>query len=254
MLNYKLSKEHIYKFNSEGYLLCKNLFDKEVFSNIKKYIIEIENFKIVKKKWMKYYDHSLKNSKKLVLTRVENFYDYHKKLKKILSNKVFKNEIKKLIDNDVVLFKDKINLKYPGSKGFKPHQDATIWKNMYGIKSFITLAISIDESTTENGCLRFAKLKNKRLITKYWNEIPKKKEKEMKWKIIKQKPGDVVFFHDYSPHKSSDNLSNKKRRMVFLTYNEKRYGDFRKKHFQDKRKNFPPNNEREKDKEYIFKV
>ena len=147
---------------------------------------------------MKYYDPSLKNSKKVVLTRIENFYDYHKELKKILSNKVFKNEIKKLVGNDVVLFKDKINFKYPGSKGFKPHQDATIWKDMYGIRSFITLAISIDESTIENGCLKFAKLKNKRLISRYWNEIPKKKEEKIKWEIIKQKPGDVVFFHDYS--------------------------------------------------------
>ena len=59
----------------------------------------------------------------------------------------------------MVLFKDKINFKYQVQKGFKPHQDATIWKDMYGIKSFITLAISIDESTIENGCLRFARIK-----------------------------------------------------------------------------------------------
>ena len=254
MINYKFNKKHINKFNSDGYLYCKKFFDTENFYKIKKYIKEIENFKNVKKKWMKYYDPSLKNKNKIVLTRIENFYDYHKKLKKILSNKVFKNQIKKLVGNDVVLFKDKINFKYPGSKGFKPHQDATIWKDMYGIKSFITLAISIDESTIENGCLRFARIKNKKLISKYWNEIPKKIEKKMKWKIITQKPGDVVFFNDYSPHKSSDNFSNKKRRMVFLTYNEKKFGDFRKKHFRDKRRNFPPNIERKKGEKYVFHV
>ena len=254
MINYKFNKKHINKFNSDGYLYCKKFFDTENFYKIKKYIKEIENFKNVKKKWMKYYDPSLKNKNKIVLTRIENFYDYHKKLKKILSNKVFKNQIKKLVGNDVVLFKDKINFKYPGSKGFKPHQDATIWKDMYGIKSFISVAIAVDKSTIENGCLEFSKFNKRILLSKPWKEINERKEKKMIWETVEMNPGDAAIFHDYCPHRSSENLSNKKRRMLFLTYNPKKFGNFRKKHFKDKRKNFPPNIEREAGKKYVYHV
>ena len=203
---------------------------------------------------MNYYDLSLKNKKKFILTRIENFYDYHSIIKKILSDKSLKLQLKKLTGENVHLFKDKINFKLPGSKGFKPHQDATIWKNMYGIKSFLTMVISVDKSNIRNGCLEFSKYKKKRLISKSWKEIPKKVEKKLTWETIKTNPGDVIFFHDYTPHRSADNLSSKKRRMIFLTFNKKRYGDFRKKHFHDKRKNYPPNIERDPNKDYTFHV
>ena len=51
-----------------------------------------------------------------------------------------------------------------------------------------------------------------------------------------------------------NNFSNNKRRMIFLTYNKKIYGDHRLEHFADKRRNFPPNIEREKGKKYIFHI
>ena len=66
--------------------------------------------------------------------------------------------------------------------------------------------------------------------------------------------GDAVIFTDYSPHRSSDNISNKKRRMLFLTFNAKKFGDFRKKYFIDKRKSYPPNAERQTGKVYVYHV
>ena len=78
--------------------------------------------------------------------------------------------------------------------------------------------------------------------------------KKLKWKKIETNPSDVIIFHDYTPHRSADNLSSKKRRMVFLTYNKTIYGDHRVEHFKDKRKNFPPNFERKKGKQYTFHI
>ena len=102
---------------------------------------------------MKYFDPSLKNKKKYITTRIENFIDYHKKLKNFILDKKILLQLKKIVKSDVVLFKDKINFKNPGAKGFKAHQDATIWKGMYGIKSFLTIVISIDYSNKKNGRL-----------------------------------------------------------------------------------------------------
>ena len=103
---------------------------------------------------------------------------------------------------------------------------------MYGIKSLLTVAISIDASNKNNGRLEVAKKKDKiGLIGDGWKEMPKKLENKMQWTPINTKPGDLIIFNDYTPHRSSNNLSNKRRRMLFLTFNSKKSGNHRKKHF-----------------------
>ena len=253
-LNYSLNKNHTDKFKKNGYVICRDIFKLGTVKKIVSSVKQIEKYKNVHGKWMKYYDISLKNKKKNILTRIENFYDYHTEIKKIFSDKNFKAQLKKIAGDNVVLFKDKINFKNPGAEGFKPHQDATIWKNMYGIKTFITIAVAIDKSTLKNGCLEFSKFNKKILLSKPWKEIEKKIENRMLWETVEMNPGDIVIFHDYSPHRSSENLSNKKRRMLFLTFNPKKFGDYRKKHFDDKRINFPPNIERDSGKKYVYHV
>jgi 2-aminoethylphosphonate dioxygenase len=253
-LNYELNDGDVTRYKKNGYIVCRNFFKKRTIEKIIISINQIQKYKDTKNKWMKYYDFSLKNKNKKILNRIENFYDYNKEIKKNFSNRLFKSQLKKIIKSDVVLFKDKINFKNPGAQGFKPHQDATIWKNMYGIKSFVTVAIAIDKSTVENGCLEFSKFNQKKLLSKPWKEIDKKIEKKLLWETVEMNPGDAVIFNDYSPHRSSDNISNKKRRMLFLTFNSKKFGDFRKKHFIDKRKSFPPNAERQTGKVYVYHV
>ena len=160
-MKYQFSKNQIKDYKNNGYLVCKDFFKKKDIKNLIKWTDEVENFEETRGKWMKYYDPSLKNKRKFILTRIENFIEYHNKFKKfILSRKILK-ELKKIFGSEVVLFKDKINFKYPGSKGFKAHQDATIWKGMYGIKSFFTMVISIDHSNKKNGRLEIAKKKIK---------------------------------------------------------------------------------------------
>jgi ectoine hydroxylase-related dioxygenase (phytanoyl-CoA dioxygenase family) len=254
ILNYRLRSHHIKEYKKNGYIICRNFFKAKTFKKILNAVNQIEKYKNAKNKWMKYYDMSLKNKKKKILTRIENFIDYQKDFKKIFSNPSFKYQLKKIAGYKVVLFKDKINFKNPGGQGFKPHQDATIWRNMYNIKSFFSFALAIDDSTVKNGCLEFSKFNKKKLLSKPWKEIDKKVEKKLAWETVEMKAGDVVIFNDYSPHRSSDNLSNKKRRMLFFTYNSKKYGDHRQRHFDDKRKNFPPNIERKKGAKYVYHV
>ena len=254
-MKYQFTKDQIKDYKNKGYLVSKNFFSKKDVKNLINWVKEIESFPEVKGKWMKYYDQSLKNKNQNILTRIENFYDYHKKFKKLLSNKNIMKELKKITNSEMVLFKDKVNFKFPGAKGFKAHQDATIWRGMYGIGSFISLIISIDHSNKKNGRLEVARNDTKKgLIGKSWKEMPKKQENKLKWKPINTKPGDLIIFHDYTPHRSANNMSKLKRRMLFLTYNKKSEGDHRKKHFKDKRKNFPPNFEREKGKKYVFHI
>src|SRR5262249_531597 len=60
--------------------------------------------------------------------------------------------LSQLMGEPAVLFKEKINFKLPGGKGFTPHQDAPAFTT-FGQKYHITMMVSVDPSTIENGCL-----------------------------------------------------------------------------------------------------
>ena len=246
-------KKNINFYNDNGYLKIKSFFSKNEVNNLKRLINEIEKLKPKKGKHMIYKD--LLN-KKEILTRTENFYDYHKGIKKFLSKKKIYHLLKKITGHESILFKDKINWKYPGAEGFEPHQDAQVWEPLYKkVKSFFSLTISIDKTTKKNGCLEIAAKHHKKgLLGDNKSAIPKKIVNKLKWKKIYTRPGDIIIFDAYTPHRSNKNYTKKPRRMMYLTYNAKKDGDFRKEYFEDKRRSFPPNNERLKNKKYKYLI
>ena len=71
---------------------------------------------------------------------------------------------------------------------------------------------------------------------------------------IETNSGDIIIFNSYVPHGSESNSSNQRRCNIYLTYNKLSEGDHRIDYFKDKRKSFPPNNERDPNKDYSFKV
>lgn len=247
----KLSNSNINFYNENGFLVIKKFFSKKEINLISNELDKIikgydENIYI-------YYSRS-KINKKLILNRVENFYENNKKIKKVLDKKL-KNIIYQIIKSKVNLFKDKVNFKNPGAVGFKPHQDLTIWNNMYKIKEFITVAVTIDNSNSKNGCLEISpKSHILGQLAKFEKAIPLNKVKRLIWKKLISFPGDIVIFNDKTAHRSKSNLSKNSRRMLFLTFNDVKYGNKIKEYFKDKIKNYPPNNLRKKNFIYNYKI
>ena len=56
------------------------------------------------------------------------------------------------------------------------------------------------------------------------------------------------------PHASGPNLSVERRRVLYITYNRQSAGDHRVCYYADKRKNFPPDIERDPTRTYTFRV
>ena len=251
MSRLNLNQINFYKKN--GYLHVKNLFVKKDLKKLNEYIEEIKYFKEVKGRHMIYFDKINNND---VLTRTENFLQYHKKIKKLLNKNKISLLVDQLLKNKSILFKDKINWKYPKANGFEPHQDAQVWEYLYPkIKSFISLAISVSKTNKKNGCLEVVKGKHfEGLLGNNKSAIDKKTVKQMKWDSIYTKPGDLIFFDSYTPHRSGKNLSSKPRVMIYLTYNAKKDGNLKKEYFVNKRKSFPPNIERKKGKKYKYLI
>jgi len=157
----------------------------------------------------------------------------------------------KMLQEPYVLFKDKINFKWPGGGAFAPHQDFPAFE-FFGPREHVTAMVCIDSATVENGCLYIAQnwkesLKNDFPVENgdfvlpfeeggknHGSILPRVCEKIL-WLPIIGEPGDVVFFDSFVPHYSEKNQSSAPRRALFLTHNRLKEGEHREAYYRAKR-------------------
>ena len=159
----------------------------------------------------------------------------------------------RLLGEDAVLFKEKINFKLPGGDGFKPHQDSQAGWEIYA-SYFINVLVCIDEATEENGCIQVAAGHHRGGIFRAWEPLSEDDMEGMEFVSCPTRPGDLVFFDSYTPHCSRPNLSGNSRRIYYVTYNRASEGDHLERYYADKRKSYPPDIEREAGRDYVYRV
>jgi len=254
-MSYSLTKEQLDSWHNNGFLkLPSGFFTPEEIESLVRIVGEMEQWPETPGKWMKYFEKSKLDDSRL-LQRVENFLHYAPHLGSMFNSPRFLGVVSQLFGEEAVLYKEKINFKKPGGDGFKAHQDAQAGWDMYGHTIHISTLIAIDECTLENGCLELVAGKHQNgLVGPMWSEIPKEVVDTLTWVPCPCKPGDVVFFDSYVPHRSGPNNTDKARRVMYITYNKKSEGDFREKYFADKRVSFPPDCERDPNKSYEYKI
>jgi ectoine hydroxylase-related dioxygenase (phytanoyl-CoA dioxygenase family) len=248
------SERELETFHQQGFVVVRSLYEGAQLEKLKTWTDEVQSWPEVPGKYMMYFEDSLLDSGKRVLSRIENFCPYHEGLNDLTNGEEMIQRISELFGEPAVLFKEKINFKMPGGNGFTPHQDAQAGWNDYA-SLFITVLIAIDESTVENGCLELAAGHHQRgLIGELWKPLTEENMNGMDFISVPTKPGDAVFFDSYAPHRSGPNLTDCPRRVLYLTYNRRSEGDSRIQYYADKRRSYPPDIEREPDRNYIFKV
>ena len=239
-----MSKKDI--LNKDGLILIKNFFSEEDSNRIVEFANQLENYQEEKGKWMIYFEDGKKKS------RIENFLNYHKELQQFINNRV-KNKVEEVLAKKINLFKEKLNWKYGGGNGFKAHQDHPAF-NDFNCKIFYTVALFANNSTKENGCLEFSKGDYKYNILDYESnnsgKISQEIENKLKWEKIETTPRDLVIFDSFVPHRSDKNYTNNSRRIFYFTYNLKEEGEYHNSYIIKKRREFPPDIEREAGKDY----
>ena len=159
--------------------------------------------------------------------------------------------LSQLFGEPAVLFKEKINLKLPKGNGFKAHQDAPAFA-AFEQKYHITAMISIDQSTRDNGCLEMAYGQHQRGLLNMSSDmtLDAKVIAELSWEPLTTRPGDLVLFDSYIPHRSGPNRSAAARRAAYVTYNPHSSGNKRSNYYRNKRLIFPPEVERIPGRDY----
>lgn len=252
--NRQLTDQQISEFKRDGFIVVRGMFDAEEMKDLARWTDEVENYPETPGKFMMYFEKSLKNGEDRLLNRLENFYPYHDGFRALFDGDKLRGAVSDLLGEEAILFKDKINFKMPGGDGFKPHQDQQAGWGTY-TDFFVTALVSIDEATTENGCLELvAGYHDKGLLAEEWQPITEAQNAAMHPVACPTRPGDVVFFDSYAPHGSGPNMTDRKRRVLYVTYNRRADGDHRAQYYADKRASYPPDIERDPNKEYRFRV
>jgi ectoine hydroxylase-related dioxygenase (phytanoyl-CoA dioxygenase family) len=249
-----LSHEQIADFERDGFLVVRNMFDEAEMREIAAWTDEMHQRPEAPGQYMKYFEESAFDSGQRILNRLENFEPYHEGFSRLFASERIQGSAGQLMGEPAVMFKEKINFKLPGGGGFDPHQDQQAGWGVYA-DFFISVLVSIDEATEENGCLELVSGHHGRgLVGDEWTPLSDEQIAEMDFKPHPTKPGDVVFFDCFAPHGSAPNRSDKPRRALYVTYNRASAGDHRAQYYADKRKSYPPDIEREPGKDYRYRV
>jgi phosphonate degradation associated HDIG domain protein len=245
----QLTDDQVVNFHKHGFLHLKDVFGDDQIARLKSAATYLGDLPETQGKWMKYFESSAAADR--LLCRIENFVQYQNELGSLIDGPRLLGWISQLLDEPACLFKEKINFKLPGAGGFQPHQDAPAFTT-FNHDYHITMMLSFDASTLENGCLE--------LVSGSWpNEyLPLKSDLTLSddtvsgldWQPLPTKPGDVVLFGSYLPHRSGENKSDLPRRALYATYNRLSAGSVRDAYFAEKRRVFPPDVERVAGKEY----
>lgn len=248
------SDDDIAAFGQDGFIIVRGLLSADETEAVSEWSDEVEHWPEVPGRHMVYRETSVFEPEKRILQRIENIYPYHDGFHALFDDDRVKGRVAELFGEPAMLFKEKINFKYPGSEGFKHHQDQAAGWWDYGTL-FISALISIDEATLENGCLEIAPGDARhRQLEREWKPYSEEEIKAMPFTPVPTMPGDVILFDSFVPHGSYPNLSDKRRRILYVTYNRLAEGDHRIQYYADKRKSYPPDCEREPGKEYVFRV
>jgi len=223
-------------YEEKGYFIIRNGIDTNILDKAFKEIIS-------SKKTITFKDRLQS------LRRIEQIYDKGPNLLSV--NKLILKYLSEIFLEDFYLFKDKYNAKPPKGEGFFAHYDGIFkWPDVNGVvrdgwyyyaQSFVNVLVCIDPMTDNNGPLEIShehKNNFEELMEKTKNngtpDILNSVENSIKFERMICNSGNLVFFSNRCPHRSSKNHSGIDRRTIYYTYNPKTDGNNYSKYFADK--------------------
>ena len=227
------TEEQVSAFHEDGYLIVSGLFDSEEADILRKAAHTDSSFG-------------------------ENAYDLEDgeggKAQLVLWNKAGEdlwgaiarserivNAMEQLFDDEVYHYHSKMSIKKPRTGGaWSWHQDYGYWYQNGCIWPDMGSAfIAVDPNTRENGCLQVLKGSHKMGRIEHGQygdqtgadpERTTAAAKVMETVYVELDPGDTLFFHSNTLHRSDQNTSNDPRWSLICCYNTKHNNPYKESH------------------------
>ncbi len=246
-----LSDADIRGFHETGYLVVRRGLDTAGIEAISVWSDEMLAAPEVSGRHWVYHEKSGLDPDRDLVSRIERIAPFHDGFRTL--TEALAGPVGQLLGEPATLFKEKINFKMPGGDGFKAHQDSQAGWDAYA-DYFISVLVSIDRSTEDNGCLRIAGGRHREGLHQSWEPLSDEQLANMTFVLCPTEPGDLIFFDSLAPHASEPNLSGTTRRIYYATYNRASAGDHMARYYADKHTSYPPDIDREDGKSYVFRV
>lgn len=220
-------------FASLGWCIAPGVLDADLVERLRDGVDELERWACSAGPGLHHFEQTEAGP---VVARSERFADEHRFLGSFIRGHEIGVVLAELFGEPAVLFKEKVNYKYPGGGGFAPHQDAAAYRF---VDHHISVMVPLDEASEASGCLWFAPgHRGGSLPTDARGRIEDAVVETLDWRPVPAHPGDLVFFDSYAPHRSETNRTRRPRRALYLTYNAASRGDFRETYYEDKEAEF----------------
>jgi len=133
-----------------------------------------------------------------------------------------------ILTDDIDCFQSQFIFKNPGVIGQPWHQDAYYFR--YDKQPQVTVWVALSRATLENGCLWVLPGSHKR--QQVFEHVPDRRPESLQGyqEIVSEdtapeipvtmEPGDVLFFHSYLMHRSTDNVADYRRSAMVYHYAE----------------------------------
>jgi len=216
-------------YNRDGYYVLRNVFTEAEMEQLKQEIKRLcrQHPELIT------FENAVDGSNRKVMHKISNFLECSPLLMQAAQSPYFLSVVSAIFGEDAILCTDKINFKQPGGRGFLPHQDMSgIWQKY--MTNIISIFISCEAATVENGCLEIAPRQHKKgIMSEYMQPIEVTAAQALAFDKLETAPGDMIIFDGFAPHQSAPNFSALGRSAVLFTYNKAAEGNFRPQFMKD---------------------
>ncbi len=224
MSRFKLTTEQFAQFHEDGYLVVPKLFDDEETDLLRK--IAHADTELAKGAGNRH-DKEGNNTRIALRNDLgDDIYSAVSRCERIV------NTMETLLEDEVYHYHHKMTMKEPYVGGaWEWHQDYGYWYNNGCLfPDMASVMVAVDRATKQNGCLqvirgshKMGRIEHGRIADQTGADLERVDELLKHHEIVycEMEPGDAVFFHSNTLHRSDANLSPNSRWTLICCYNTK---------------------------------
>jgi hypothetical protein len=233
----------------KGHSLIKNFLTEEQIGSVRKEVDTILDLESNHENPLFFFEVEETGDRRLV--RVERIWEALPSLSESEVGMRLIELAESYLNGKVSIFKDKINVRYAGSKGYAPHQDSAAGWDSFGPR-FLSIGIFLDKTSPEKG--GFEVVDNAHNSGRFENDKGKMTLdlfRTLNPYSIDAVPGDIILLDSEAPHRTFDNISSSDSRHLLITFMIAEEFDIRSKYYEKKIAEFEGDKEK---REFVFRV
>lgn len=232
----RISPEKRQTYIDKGYLVLRGVFHSDEVATWRSELERLLRLDLVHKNNLRTRFRQIASGE-WQIERFDPIIDISALFAAIAKNERILTSLQCLLDEDVLLCKDKLIFKFPYMSGYKLHQDYAWWQAITE-PSLVSVMIAVDGANKNNGALELFPNYHHCLysIAGAQRDINAEEMRQIdlsSGELVETEPGDIIIFHCLTPHQSGINVSNQRRAQLYFTYSPTRLGDLYKEHYSD---------------------